>query len=361
MANLQTMSIFDTRIAKAMEILYHPIEYLGIDKKLITYLKLGFNREGFVGLGDQVLIAHILAYVQRFGQQQLWKFEHYKKEYNDALLNAMTEKDISIGLASHIIIDADKLSNISMPGKSHRPSDREFSQSNVRMSSNYEQFHLLPFNRKKKESHVLELMESIKQFGILSYGVVVETDLVDGVMRKWIADGQHRMESEERLGLPFYYTMTTVKSLEELVLLVAKLNATSKPWPISQYLETWASLKAPDYVTLRNTQMETKIQISILLEIFSGKDRRMAKKLLTGGKFSIPDIAQSKKFIKYILDIRTIPSLPKSRVFSSALLKVFKESTYNHQVFVNNLKEKKTMIFSEDEQMLYKQIASLAL
>lgn len=353
------MNIFDTRIAKAMEILYHPIEYLGIDKKLTAYLKFGFSKEGFVELGEQVLIAHILAYVQRCGQQQLWKFGNYKKEYNDALLNAMAEKDISIGLANHIIIDVDKLANISMPGKSHRPSDREFSQSNVRMSSNYEQFHLLYFNRKKKEAHVLELIDSIKQFGILSYGVVVETDLVDGVMKKWIADGQHRMEAEKRLGLPFYYTMTTVKSLEELVLLIAKLNATSKPWPIRQYLETWASLKAPDYITLRNTQLETKIQISILLEIFSGKDRRAATKLLTGGKFSIPDIAQSKKFIKYILDIRTIPSLPKSRAFSSVLLRAFKESTYNHEVLVNNLKKKEAMIFSEDEQILYKQIASL--
>lgn len=347
------------KIAKANEILYHPIEYLGLDRKLSTYIKLGFSDSKFVQFGEQVLIAHIFYFVKKWGQEELWRFNHYKKIYNDALLDAMNQKGISMGLVNNITIDMDKLSNISMEGKSHRPSDKEFTAANVFMSSNYNQFHLLPFNRKKKEGHVLELMDSIRQFGILSYGVVVETDLVDGVMRKWIADGQHRLEGEKRLGLPYYYTMTTVRSLEELVLLIARLNATSKPWPLKQYLETWASLKAPDYVTLRNTQLETKIQTSILLEIFSGKDRRAATKLLTGGKFVIPDMAQSKKFIKYILDIRTIATLPKSRIFSSALLKVFKEQRYDHQVFVNNIKKKKSMIFSEDEQILYKQVASL--
>ena len=154
--------------------------------------------------------------------------------------------------------------------------------------------------------------------------------------------------------------MTTVKSLEDLVLLIAKLNATSKPWPLKQYLETWASLKAPDYITLRNTQLETKIQISVLLQIFSGKDRTTATKMLTKGKFAIPDMALSKKYIRYILDIRSISTLPKSRAFSSTLLKVFKEPVYNHDKFVEKLKKKNDFIFSYFEQVLYKQIVDLA-
>lgn len=348
------------KIAKANEILYHPIEYLGLDKKLSTYIKLGFSDSKFVQFGEQVLIAHIFYFVKKWGQEELWRFSHYKKIYNDALLDAMNEKGISLGLVNNIAIDMDKLSNISMEGKSHRPSDKEFTAANVFMSSNYGQFHLLHFNRKKKEAHVLELIDSIKQFGILSYGVVVETDLVDGVMRKWIADGQHRMEAEKRLGLPFYYTMTTVKSLEELVLLIAKLNATSKAWPLSQYLETWASLKAPDYITLRNTQLETKIQISVLLQVFSGKDRKTATRMLTKGKFVIPDMAMSKKYIRYLLDIRQIPALPQSRAFNSALLKIFKEQIYNHEKFLEKIKAKKDLIFAEDEQILYKQIVDLA-
>ncbi len=117
----------------------------------------------------------------------------------------------------------------------------------VHCSMNYDEFYFLPFNRAINNAHVNNLVESIRAFGVLSFIIVVETDSIDGVMRKWIVDGQHRFKAFKNEGRPILYTMTEASTKEEIVRLIAKLNCTSRRWSIPDYLHAWASLEIPDY------------------------------------------------------------------------------------------------------------------
>lgn len=66
----------------------------------------------------------------------------------------------------------------------------------VYQSTEYEKFHCLPFNRKVKLGHVRNLIHSMNIHGPdLSVATVVDTDCVDGVLRRYYVDGQHRAKA----------------------------------------------------------------------------------------------------------------------------------------------------------------------
>jgi len=207
----------------------------------------------------------------------------------------------------------------------------------VHMSTDYNEFHFLPFNRKVTKKHVMELVVSMDRHGVTSFPTIVITNCIDGTLRKWIVDGQNRFEALKYGSRPILYTVTTANSKKEIVRLIADLNKTSRRWVTRNFLEAWYSLDIEDYNVLKNSLERTKLPITLLFEIFTNQDRKSATVSFQNGEFEISDKEKSLLFIEHILSIKKY--VPKTREIFAAFVEFFRQkgNDYNHQHMIGRL------------------------
>ncbi len=209
----------------------------------------------------------------------------------------------------------------------------------VSQSADYNEFHFLPFNRKVSQKHVKSIMASVQKNGVMGFVTVAITNVIDGVMRKYIVDGQHRYWAFRNLGIPILFTYTYAESKRQLVELIATLNNTSKSWSLKNYLNAWESVDSENYGSITKYMETTKLQITVLLEAFSGLSRKPATDRFMRGTFEIKDKALGEHHIHNILELRKYIS--KSRNLYSALLVMFRQiSGYDNTVMVEQLLKK---------------------
>ncbi len=222
----------------------------------------------------------------------------------------------------------------------------------VHSSMNYDDFYFLPFNRKTTNKHVVDIVESVKMFGVLTFVVVVETDVVNGVMRKWIVDGQHRFKAYKYEGLPILYTKAHASTKHELVRLIAKLNHTSKNWSLINYLDAWTSLHIEEYLILKEAYERTSLPLTMLLQIYENKtNRKNAQLAFCDGRFKVVNLPKAEQQINYLVTAQTI--LPTSRDLCAGLLHIIRkyDEHYDHQRMMANLqKVKKQLPFAEGDE-----------
>ncbi len=226
-------------------------------------------------------------------------------------------------------------------------SENKASTSYVHMSTDYSEFHFLPFNRITTKRHVMELVDSMDKHGVISFVTIVVTDCIDGEFKKWVVDGQNRFEAMKYRGSPVLYTMTQASSKTEIVRLIADLNKTSRRWVTKNFLNAWHSLEIEDYTLLKKALEKTKFPITLLFEIFTGLSRTSAAKAFQSGKFEIRDKERSSRYIEYLVDIRRY--IPRDRAISSAFLTFFRNQgeKYDHEKMIKNL----SFIYKVDESI----------
>lgn len=225
--------------------------------------------------------------------------------------------------ASEIIIsDSEKKSIAQEPDKRRGKGlvyreNKEGLNSYVHMSQNYNDFNFLHFNRKVETRHVMEIVESIRRHGVLSFVNVVVTDCIDGVKQMYIVDGQHRFEAFRYLGYPILYTVVEASDKKEIVRLIADLNKTSRRWSTRNFMTAWSSLKIDDYTEIDTALTNTKLPITLILEVFSERDRSSATKLFQDGDFEIVNREKNKVILN---DINLLKEhVPRSRELFSCL------------------------------------------
>lgn len=211
----------------------------------------------------------------------------------------------------------------------------------VYSSSDYSDFLLLPFNRDVKKSHVMKLVKSMEKHGVTSFVTVVITDCIDGVMRKWVVDGQHRLAAFQFRNTPVLYTVVRASSKKEIVRLIADLNTTSRKWTTRNFLNAWHSLKIRDYEILKGILDETKLPLGFLLETLTEFEEKKAMGEFNRGDFEIVNEERGLRHIDYIMSLK--PLLPRSYRIYSALVFYFRKceevGEYNNEVMVTRLQD----------------------
>jgi hypothetical protein len=182
-------------------------------------------------------------------------------------------------------------------------------QSYTRLSTDYTDFHLLYFNRNIDQNHAEGIGKSIDEFGVVDFVKVVETDCIDGVMKKWIVDGQHTFTAMKKRGLPIVYVLIKVNTLHDVVRLIAVLNNRRKLWTNVDYLNAWLSLKVPIYITV-DKWLKEKLQITLILEALSGKNRSIALKEFKDGIFQPSNEYNGEEILEHVKHIK--PHVPKN-------------------------------------------------
>ncbi len=233
-------------------------------------------------------------------------------------------------------------------------------------SYEYEGFHFLPFNRPKDKNHIRGIAESIDEFGIIGLVTVAETDCVDGIMKKWIVDGQHTFSAEVSRNKPIIYIIVPVSSKLELIRLIAVLNNRRKPWQMKNYLHAWKSMDIPIYESIDVWVTQKKLSFALVLETMSGLEQGPASTAFKDGNFRPDRNINHEKVLSDVYELK--PLLPKLSKLPIMLSRFIRQTPGFDVVKMKEIIKKtnvKTLFFADDDmaaltgklQELYKKVA----
>jgi len=142
----------------------------------------------------------------------------------------------------------------------------------------------LPFNR--NFSVRTDLMDKMNQYGFTVPINIIKTDVIDGVSKLWIADGQHRAATALHLGIPFTGIVNEIpfKKVDDIVKYVSSLNSASKSWSLKNYVEAYNFLNYIDYNTLLKLSNSSPYSVNTLSAMLTGvrSTTNVAEKVKTG-------------------------------------------------------------------------------
>lgn len=109
----------------------------------------------------------------------------------------------------------------------------------IKHTDSYKKFSILPMNREIRSKHVEELVDSIRNMGIIRPVVACQTNVIEGEDKLYIVDGQHLATALEREGMSIPYTTIEVEDEQELIHKMGKLNNSSKSWVLIDYVNAY--------------------------------------------------------------------------------------------------------------------------
>jgi hypothetical protein len=162
--------------------------------------------------------------------------------------------------------------------------------------------------------------------------------------RMEVIDGQHRLEASKASGVPVRYIVVPGYGLEE----VQRLNASSSNWTKMDYLESYAKMGVPAYVTMLDFMRRHKVFSLLPCEIlltqrFSGSNNGITEraegrqgkvKLFEAGKMQIADLEKAERMAGEIKELANIFDHYNTATFVNAYLNVCKKDVFNPTQFI---------------------------
>lgn len=231
----------------------------------------------------------------------------------------------------------------------------QFKTSNHYESTDYNSFSFFNFNRPVFTPHVKTLAESMKRWGFTSVLMVIKTDVLDGVERYYVLDGQHRFSAAQMLGIPFKFDVIDIATKMELAQFIADVNNSAKAWGTNQFLNVWAKMEIAEYVKLLKVQNETKIQITPLVKAYTDKSSMTE---FRKGEMKFVDESKSDKIIEQIVDLNGY--LPTKAFCRRAIIDVMNRPDYHHELIKPIIIRRAESIgFTENETQLKAELEML--
>jgi hypothetical protein len=205
------------------------------------------------------------------------------------------------------------------------------------------QLQNLPWNR--NTSLRSDLINSMNKHGFIGTIDVIKTDIIDGNINFYTADGNHRKMAAFELNIPVEAIIHENKfnSVNELVEFIAMLNNTQKPWTVANFVHSYATLQKESYVTLQRFANKYKnFSLSTLAALLHGirsyKTPGSMTKVLKEGTFKINHLETTKKVLEYAA------KLSKYQAFTSrmilALNYIYNRTDFVEEMFTENFKYK---------------------
>ena len=172
----------------------------------------------------------------------------------------------------------------------------------VKHATDYSKFSVLPMNRAIDSKHVQKMIVSIRKMGVLRCVITTTTNMIEGVEKTYIIDGQHLATALEREGKPIPYIEIPVESEEDLIEKMAYLNNSSKSWDLMNYINAWKMIR-PDYMKLFKWKNMYDIEISMLASIgVNNAGLRHSSSSIKTGEFTVTN-PHAEQMCKYFNDI----------------------------------------------------------
>ena len=190
----------------------------------------------------------------------------------------------------------------------------------------------LPFNRDAKA--MKELAKNMRKDGFTQPIMLIKTDVIDGVMRIYVADGQHRALTALAMGIPFRGELlpNEFKTREEAVLFVARHNSSQRSWTVSDYVKAFSSVGSSVYLRLIDIRKKTPFTFTTLAAMLDGANKRSTSNPdLKDGTFKINREKETLRTLDYAKELGEFRQLTNRMVLSLhrvMSLKIFKKDKF---------------------------------
>ena len=193
---------------------------------------------------------------------------------------------------------------------------------------NYTKFTLFDNNRDINETHVEELIASMRKSGQLMPVVVTPS--------KEVIDGQHRLKACEKLGIPVSYVVNTAGSAKQ----IAVMNNTQKGWKNKDFLKHFSHSghsNSSEYKKIEKFFEEYKLPFRVGIALLSnytvnmdGGNNRGPMPSFRDGSFKIQDLDKAKETASRLIKLKSfVPNLVKIVKFSVAFIKISKLENFD--------------------------------
>lgn len=208
----------------------------------------------------------------------------------------------------------------------------------IRYATDYSKFSALPMNRDIDSKHVQKMITSIRKMGVIRCVITTTTDMIEGVKKTYIIDGQHLATALEREGKPIPYIEKTITDEEDLIDKMAFLNNSSKSWDLMNYINAWKMIR-PDYMKLFKWKNMYDLEISMVACIATNMPSiRYGTQPIKNGSFTITN-AKAEEMCKAFNDIFLQIGMVERNVkfqFLNAFMAAY-SSTYNHAAVMKSI------------------------
>jgi len=197
----------------------------------------------------------------------------------------------------------------------------------VMYEKNYTKFTLFDNNRDINETHVEELISSMRKSGQLM-PVVVTPDLE-------VIDGQHRLKACETLGIPVSYVINSAGNSKQ----IAVMNNTQKGWKNKDFLKHFShNSHSSEYKKIEKFFEEYKLPFTVGIALLSDRainnDNNVANRgpmpSFRNGTFKIVDLDKANETASRLIKLKSfVPNLVKIVKFSVAFIKISRLENFN--------------------------------
>ena len=199
----------------------------------------------------------------------------------------------------------------------------------VLYEKNYTKFTLFDNNRDINETHVEELIASMRKSGQLM-PVVVTPD-------KEVIDGQHRLKACEKLGIPVSYVINSAGDAKQ----IAVMNNTQKGWKNKDFLKHFSHNShhnCSEYKKVEKFIEEYKLPFRVNIALLSDRainnDNNVSNRgpmpSFRNGSFKIVDLDKAKETASRLIKLKSfVPNLVRIVKFSVAFIKISKLDNFN--------------------------------
>jgi len=193
----------------------------------------------------------------------------------------------------------------------------------------------LPFNRQYKVRQ--DLADKMRTYGFTVPMTIIKTDVIDGKMSLWIADGQHRCVTAQYVKqIPTGVIVDTkFEDKSDVVRFVASLNSASKKWTLMDYVDSYNYLGYRDYDYVLKMYAKYPYSINTICGIFGGvrKSNAITKKV-KDGTYKVMDKAHALKVLELSKSLAMYGKLTSKMLF--ALYHVANHKHFDETQFVAN-------------------------
>jgi hypothetical protein len=197
----------------------------------------------------------------------------------------------------------------------------------IQGTKDYSQFILLKGNRDINHLHLNRLIQSIQEKYIPVPILVNE--------KYEIIDGQHRWSAVKHLGFTIYYHIEPGLGLKD----VHRLNTNMRTWTAEEYLDGYCDLNYPHYIQFRAFKTVHKFGQNECMAMLThgGHPGGSLFDTFKKGAFKIYSYEKATEIAEKITAVGEYYEGYKRRNFVFAMLDMFKNPEYSHNVFLQKL------------------------
>ena len=198
----------------------------------------------------------------------------------------------------------------------------------VMYEKNYTKFTLFDNNREINETHVEELIASMRKSGQLM-PIIVTPDME-------VIDGQHRLKACEKLAIVVSYVINVDGNAKQ----IAVMNNTQKSWKSKDFLKHYSHRSHSncfEYKKIKKFFEDYKLPFTVGIALLSdyaqtngfSKDRGPMP-TFRDGTFKINDLDKAKQTAERLIKLKSfVPNLVKIVKFSIAFVKISGLENFN--------------------------------